>query len=290
MKEFWKKHIVFFCIVMITLAVFSNLILGFLQKSYATGYVSYYLIEAGFKAIIIVLLFVLMSKWKLFSNGKEKRILWGFLIGALNLLFILENLLPLTLVKPADIQVNVSLTVSICLAKISVGIMEELGVRGVLLTLMIEKWAGKKCSYIKAAVASSGLFAIMHFSWTIRELLYHGGISGENFLVNLSQVFFTFCFGMLAAGITLYSRSLLPMLIWHPLVSISAFLTQGLMSNVMLRYYMDKKLLTMERVFERYGIWPNVGNAYTIYSSIINIVILVAGVILVHMAKKHWGK
>lgn len=139
---------------------------------------------------------------------------------------------------------------------------------------------------MKAAVASSLLFAGVHFSWTIRELLFRGGISGADFLVNLSQVFFAFCFGMLAAGITLYSGSMIPMMIWHSVVSISAFLVHGLMSDVMYRYYMEKNLLTMQNVFETYGILSNVENGYAIYSCMINILVLAVGIMLVYRVEK----
>ncbi|MGN0341654.1 MAG: hypothetical protein ACI4DO_02570 [Roseburia sp.] len=104
--------------------------------------------------------------------------------------------------------------------------------------------------------------------------------------MNLSQVFFAFCFGMLAAGITLYCGSIIPMMIWHSLVGISAFFAQGLMSNVMYRYYMEKNLLTMQNVFQTYGILSNVENGYAICSGIINILVLVVGIVLVYRAEK----
>lgn len=286
MKEFSKKHMAIFCVIMIAIAVSSNLILGILQENYATGLVSFFLIEAGFKAVIIFLLLILMVKWQLFNKGIEKKILWGCLIGALNLLFILENVLPLTLVNPAFIKVDVIVIVSICLAKISVGVMEELGIRGVLLPLLCEKWTEKTHFYMKAAVDSSLLFAGVHFSWTIRKLLFIGGISWADFLVNLSQVFFTFCFGMLAAGITLFSRSIIPMLVWHSLVSISAFLGRGLISDGWYQYYIENFHLIIQNVFEKHGILSKVENGYAIFSGINNIVVLVVGIILIHKVEK----
>ncbi len=38
----------------------------------------------------------------------------------------------------------------------------------------------------------------------------------------LYQVYYGFCFGMLAAGVTLYAKSIIPMVIWHSLVDVSA--------------------------------------------------------------------
>lgn len=80
--------------------------------------------------MIIVLLVILMARWQLFDKSKEKKIFWGCLIGALNLLFILENLLPLTLAEQDYIQAHEAVVVAICLAKISVGVMEELAIPG----------------------------------------------------------------------------------------------------------------------------------------------------------------
>lgn len=84
----------------------------------------------------------------------------------------------------------------------------------------------------------------------------------------------------------MYSGSMIPMMIWHSVVSISAFLVHGLMSDVMYRYYMEKNLLTMQNVFETYGILSNVENGYAIYFYMINILVLVVGIMLVYRVEK----
>lgn len=143
MKEFFKKHTVVFCAILIIAVMLSNLLLGLLQERYSQGWGSYYLIEAGFKTVITVFLLILVWKWKLYNKNKDKKVLLGCIIGLLYLPFIIENLLPLSLVRHGCFTVDVTIIVSICLAKISVGTMEELGIRGVLLPLLCEKWTNK---------------------------------------------------------------------------------------------------------------------------------------------------
>lgn len=166
---------------------------GKMTEKLATNLVTYYIVEAVFKTIIIALLLVLIVKWNLVKKAKGKTVLLGLLFGALNLLFIIDNLLPLTLVNPIHFKVYGSVLGAVCLAKISVGVMEELGIRGILLPLLCEKWAGKKDAYMKAALASSLLFALVHFSWTVRELVFSQGQSLSVFSENVSQVISAFC-------------------------------------------------------------------------------------------------
>lgn len=286
MKDFFRKHSALLIVIMVLMALASNLVTGFLQERYASNLTEFYAIEAVCKYVIAALVFVLMLRWRYVKRAKLKNVLFGFLLGLPFALFVIENLLPITLVQSGQMKVYWSVVISIVLAKTAVGMMEELGVRGVLLPLLCEKWKGKQRCYMKSAVASSLLFGCMHFSWSIREILTSGSVTLPHFLENLNQVFFTFCFGMLAAGITLYVGSVLPVMIWHSLTSISAFLDRGLMHSTTYSYYYKNNLLTMQNVFEKYGILPGIEHGYLLCSMVVNILVLFVGIVLVQKVER----
>lgn len=158
-----------------------------------------------------------------------------------------------------------------------------------LVFVLMLKWGYVKKGknyYMKAAVVSSLVFGCLHFSWTIRDILIMKSFSLSNFLGNCHQVFYTFCFGMLAAGITLYTRSLIPAIFWHSLVSISAFLHTGLMQQTTYLYYYRNNLLSLKNVFDKYGILPGVAHGEMIVRVATDIIILIAGIVVVKNAEK----
>lgn len=286
MKDFFKKHSALFIVIMALVALASNLLTGLLQDQYASNLTEFYGIEAVCKYVIAALVFVLMLRWGYVKKTTGKNVLLGLLFGLPFAMLMMENLLPMTLVQSGQMKVYWSVIISIVLAKTAVGMMEELGVRGVLLPLLCEKWKGKQRYYMKAAAASSLVFGCLHLSWSIREILTSGSVTLPHFLENLNQVFFTFCFGMLAAGITLYVGSLLPIMIWHSLTSISAFLDKGLMHSTTYSYYYRNNLLTMQNVFEKYGILPGAEHGYLICSIAVDMLVLTVGIVLVRKAER----
>ncbi len=286
MKEFFKKHTIFFCVILTFVALLTNFVIGYFQNNYTVKLSGYYLVEVVIKSITAALVFVLMLKWGYVRWGKERKIISGAAFGMPFILFIIENLVTLTLVEPMQIKPYWSVLIPILLAKTATGIMEEFGIRGVLLPLMVEKWSGTKHCYMRAAFASSLLFGCIHFSWTMREILITQSFSVENFLGNCHQVFYTFCVGMLFAGITLYAGSMIPAIIWHCLVSISAFLYTGLMQQTTYLYYYSNNLLNMQNVLNKYHILQGVTHGEMLIRLTVDIIILIVGIIVVRKAEK----
>lgn len=141
-------------------------------------------------------------------------------------------------------------------------------------------------NYMKAALASSILFGCMHFSWSILQILFNQNLSLASFMGNLNQVFYTFCFGMPAAGVTLYAGSIIPMVIWHSLIGISAEIYPGLMFYGTYTYHVNHNPLTLQNLFEKYGILSGVESGEFICKVIIDIIFLIAGIVLVRKAEK----
>lgn len=285
MKAFCKKHILLFILMMCLLALASNFITAFCQQ-YGTNLTESYAIEAICKYMIAAFAFILMLRWGYVKKAKGKKVLLGILFGIPTILFVIGNLLPMTLVQAGQFKVYWSVVISIILAKTAVSMMEEFGVRGIMLPLLCEKWQGEQGYYMKGALVSSLVFGCMHFTWSIREIITSGSITLSHFLGNLNQVCYTFCFGMLAAGLTLYAGSLIPVTIWHSLVAISSVFYSGLMHSTTYSYYYRNNLLTLQNVFERYGILAGTEHGYMICSIAVDLLILTAGVVLVMWAER----
>lgn len=282
MKKFFIKNFWVFCVGIIFIALLSNIGLGFVQERYAQSIIMFYIIQAVCKLITALLPIFLIVKWKLAKKTEMKYIILGLLAGTPAILLIAENLLTLTLVNPLHFKIYGSIVTVIIIAEIAVGLMEEAGIRGVLLPMLCEKKGEKKGTYMKAAIISSMLFGIVHLSWSLRKILFWESLSKTYFGGNLYQVFYTFCFGMLAAGVTLYARSIIPIVIWHSLIDISAFIDIGLMQYTNYAYYHSTGLLTLQNVYKRYGIM----HGAFLCSIIIDIICLVIGIIFVNKAER----
>ena len=215
MKDFFKKHTISFFILVAVWALFSNLLCGVLEGVLGDSLMMYFVADI-ISNIVVIIPLVLMVKWGYIKKSNKKRILLGFLAGTPFILFGIRNLLPLVLVHPMLFQVQWGLLFVIIIDMLSVGLMEEAGMRGVVLPLLCEKWQDRRHPYLMAAFLNSMLFAFAHLNWSVRYLLTYGELSMEYLASNLYQVYYAFCFGVLAAGVALYARSIIPMVIWHP--------------------------------------------------------------------------
>ena len=99
MKNFCKKHTLIFFVFAIIVALFSNLITGFLQAPFTKNLTISYLIESIFKCSISIMPITLMIKWGYTKKATKKQVAIGFLLGTLFLLFMAPNLIPLVLVN-----------------------------------------------------------------------------------------------------------------------------------------------------------------------------------------------
>lgn len=65
-------------------------------------------------------------------------------MGHLFILFMAPNLIPLVLINPILFQLQWVRLIALILAMFSIGLSEEVMIRGVLLPLLCEKWKEKK--------------------------------------------------------------------------------------------------------------------------------------------------
>lgn len=286
MKNFCKKHTLIFIILVAAVALSSNLITGFAQNIFSKNLTAQYWAEAVCKYSISVIPLILMYKWGYTKKSNKKKIALGFALGSILLLFMAPNLISLILVNPILFDVQWWLLLAIIVASFSIGLMEEAAIRGVILPLLCEKWKNKKHTYIKAAAASSLLFACIHLNWSVSYLLEHGNLPLGYFMGNMYQVYYTFCFGILAAGVTMYARSILPMVFWHSLCDLAAFIIYALIPYASVEYYNKRNALTLQNVFNTFGILEGCSFGAEIVLGIINLLFVVIGVVLIKKAEK----
>lgn len=284
--NFGEKHIILFIIFMICCILLNNLVTSAVTAPYENDTTVYYLLVALCKYITALLPLILMARWKLMPKAKMRNLLPGLLFGAPCIILIAENLLPLTLADLMLFQVQWLPTAAIILAYFGVGLMEEAGCRGVLLPLLCRKWSGPHNGYMKAALFSSGLFACTHIIWIVNALIFQGSVSLAECVGRLYQVYYAFCFGMLAAGVTLYAKSIIPMVIWHSLIDVSAFIDRGLMPRVTYQNYYDTAAIGLDKALIQMGILKTTGIAYWGLVAGLDAIPLAAGIFLIKKSQK----
>ncbi len=284
MKEFCKKHTLIFFICIMGFALSVNLLTGFVQSFFTNYGVGYYLSEAVCKYSVSAVALCIMVKWGYTKRSNAKNIVKGFMLGMLFILFLAPNVVSLVLINPILFQLQWTRLVALLLAMFSIGLMEEAAIRGVVFPLLCEKWKEKKHPYVKAAFVSSMLFACIHLSWSVREFLTYGRVSWDFLSDNLYQVYFTFCFGILAAGICVYCRSIVPLVFWHGLCDVAGYLVYGILPLNTVENYTAE--LSLQNVFDKYGILEGCSFGAEIVHTFINVLFVVVGVLFICRAEK----
>ena len=284
MKEFCIKHTAIFCVVIMIIAALSNLITGFMQNIYATDFTNYYLIEAVCKYVFAIIPLSCMVKFGYIKKSEPKHILKGFVIGAFVIFFCIPNIAVFLLIEPSHFFVNWGVVFSIVLACMAIGLLEETAMRGVVLPLLCEKWQNKKHTYWIAASVSSLLFACAHLNWSLRYFVSNGNLPLEQLSGNLYQVLYTFCFGIFAAGLVLYSESIWPIVFWHGVCDVSAFISDGIISKSAILFFYQGVTISLQNVLDTYGI--PLGEKFV--EGIINALLLAMGALLIRKAEKSY--
>ena len=290
MKAFCRKHIVIYTLGIICIALFSSLMTNFLQSFFPENRMMYFLMEAIVKFSISSVLLVTMVKWGYTKKADKKNIFLGFLLCSPLLFLILQNVLPLVLINPILFKIQWGNLLAIILLFLSVGLLEETTIRGLLLPLLCEKWENKKHSYLKAAIFSSLIFGFVHFTHSVSYFISYGYVPLNLLLGNLSQVFYAFCFGLFASGVAMYSRNIISLILFHALWDIPALLTYGILPYASAEFYKRQQLLTLQRVFYKYGFLPNFPFTEVIIYYFTHAFFIIVGITLILKAEKKYMK
>lgn len=266
-------------------------IIGFMSKvKIITGdnLISTNIINAAGKFIISFFVLFIMAKWDFFCGFQvvsKKKLVCALVCGFPFIIDIVENIALLKLVPASLIQADKMGIISVLLLGLGTACVEEFGVRGVLYSLFCLKWKNKKNSLLKAALFVSAVFGLLHFGKLLYSLLFlHIADFGE-IIASFYQVITSFCAGMLFTGMTVYSKSLIPAVVWHTVIDISAFLYQGIVSEITYLMYMGNA--TWVDVLYQIGIPVKNGSLLFLGVSIItNLIYVMLGVILIEKEER----
>lgn len=287
MKEFCKKHTLIFIIMVILYALMTNLATGFLQNCFAENITSFYIVQTICKCTFSLLPLILMVKWGYHFKTDKQKMRVGFFLGSICMLYYpVTNLLPLILLEVNYFSIRWKIVMVAALAAFSVGLLEETAIRGVLFPFFCEKWKDKKHALLKAAFFSSFLFGCIHLNWSVRFLLINHTLSTEELAANLYQVYYAFCFGIFATGVTVYAKSIWPMVFWHGICDFSAFIIDGLIPQVSLNHFYNHNILSLQRVLDTYSILPGCSFGAELIQGIINFIFVIVGIVLIKKAEK----
>lgn len=170
---------------------------------YITG-----IVEQGFVSILLV---ILLSRLGLVqaagftkpSQWKQIWLVWPILIlTVLNGSDLFEGLLTIDTSRPM-------LIVLFALLYLSVGFVEEILFRGVIMTLLVKKWGSTRKGIYLAVITSSLLFSILHFV---------NFLAGRyTLLAVFTQIGFALFFGVFFGACMLRNNSIWPVIFTHAL-------------------------------------------------------------------------
>ncbi|MGD8456258.1 MAG: CPBP family intramembrane metalloprotease [Anaerolineales bacterium] len=138
------------------------------------------------------------------SQWKAVWLVWPLAILALlNLSSLFDGSLVIDTSRPGSIVLYTILNLSI-------GFCEEVMGRGVILLVMLRKWGNKQKGIYQAVLVSSVLFGAAH--------LFNLIVGRLPLLPNLTQVVYSFAFGVVFAACFLRNNSIWPVIIMHAAV------------------------------------------------------------------------
>ena len=212
-KNFSKKYPVVFAIIVLAIATpltelhLENLFVSFLDEQSAS-YLSGIIQQGGVSILLIGLLkwlgmlkeagFTRISEWK------QVWLVWPILV--LSILNLDEPFFDGTAVFDLS---HPWLPVLFLLLYLSVGFIEEILLRGVVLPFMLRKWGRSKKGIVFAVVFSSVIFGLLH--------LINLFAGRRTLLSTGTQIIYGLFFGVFFAACFLRNRSIWPVIITHAL-------------------------------------------------------------------------
>lgn len=110
---------------------------------------------------------------------------------------------------------GIGMLFSLFFMMLTVGVMEEFGVRGILLQIYIQKWGKNKKGVVWAAFLSSFVFGFQHVFSTVIQIWYTSDISHEIIWQTIFHVFITTTIGFLFAIVLTYKKNIWIIAIVH---------------------------------------------------------------------------
>ena len=128
----------------------------------------------------------------------------------------------------------------------------------------------------------------MHYTWSIRQLVTYGNLPLGDFLGNSYQVFYCICFGLFAAGVALYTRNIIGLVLWHGLCDFAALIKYAILPLASIEYYNRQGLFTLEYALYKLGMTQGLHLGALLIESLINLIFVIIGIILILKAEKKY--
>lgn len=110
---------------------------------------------------------------------------------------------------------GIGMLFSLFFMMLTVGIMEEFGIRGILLQIYIQKWGKNKKGIMWAAFLSSFIFGLQHVFSSIIQFLRTSEISSETIWQTIFQMIITTTIGFLFAIVVIRKKNIWIVAIIH---------------------------------------------------------------------------
>ena len=221
MKNKIKNHVFVFTIIVLLTTFFIVLIRNNVAYAFAKDIVQNSLIKGiiNVVAIVVICIPIILKLGLKESIGLNicKRFYKGF--GTLSILLLVGGCYSgIIYISHKDVIVRfqgIGMLVSLIFMMLSVGIMEEFGVRGILLPIYIQKWGKTKKGIVWAAFLSSFIFGLQHIFSLIVQFMRTSEISSITILRTIFQVIITTVIGFLFAIALIYKKNIWAVAIIH---------------------------------------------------------------------------
>lgn len=208
-KQIWKQLILFISILLLVVII-REYILHWLVKKEIVSYKIHTMVGGFANLILIFISYYFIKKDNLEKTAGLKSVKlkkWYLLLFPL----IYLSLLNAIFLDDINTDVLMPNIIFLLLYTISVGVSEELSIRGFIQSYLIDNSDNTKKSVIKSVLFASLFFGGIHL------INFDKGIYGE-----LSQVFFASFIGIMFGALLVITKKLVPLMIIHSIIDFIA--------------------------------------------------------------------
>lgn len=222
-QSFAQNKTILFILFVMFVAVVTSLIRNIFADLYGTTMEKQFIIIAASDILVSVLIVLpVMVKLDVIERiglCRKRGIGRGLLLGSIDLIgsIIYTYITFLGVYKFQYQYAGLGMIFSVVLFGFATGVMEEFGIRGVLLPILIQKWGGTKNAVIKAVWTTSIVFGLLHGIDLISYFIKNGSLSSEYIIVKLFHILYTVMFGVFAGALVVYTKSIWGIIVIHAL-------------------------------------------------------------------------
>lgn len=220
-RKFWDNHAIVFCVFYLVIGILSIVVQNYAmligrnakeQMMYRTG------VELFFALMVIIPFAFSMGFGKSLFVMNKNQLIKGIGLGIIIEFFAgIPNIIACNVMKDGKLSFQGwDMLIVVVIFAFSIGLVEEMAVRGTILPYFIRKFGKSKKSISKAIILSSILFTVLHISI--------GEISDCFSLANILYLLGIFCFGFFMAVAALYFENIWCCVIAHTLCDSLAYM------------------------------------------------------------------